>query len=559
MSSLRGHIAFQQIGLGEILKQYRLAVPANQREYSWTEREVTMLLQDLAKAINDGDGDYFLGTVVTIPRSEELLEVVDGQQRLATTAIVLCEIRNYLFEREPLIAEFITNSFLTEIDKAKRERVSKLQLNLDDNEYFRLMVAEQKATRPAPTKHSHALLKQAFDLAHAQVRKIVAGLNQKDHGDVLNRWIEFVQHHAQVNLLKVPSDANAYKMFETLNDRGLKTSQSDLVKNYLFGEAGARLGEAQQKWALMRGALETLDEEDVTVTFLRHALIAIRGYLRESEVYEAVQAQARGAGASVTFLSTLETLSIAYVAMLNPEHEKWNKYPDTIRRAIQTLNLLNIRPIRPLMIAVANRFNPKEAAAAFQSFISWGVRLLIAGTTRSGSVEQPLSAAAHSVFVGDITTAKALKAKLANVIPTDEEFRQAFEIATVSKASLARYYLRALEMKAKGEASPWFIPNDDRQTINLEHVFPVHPEGNWPRFDDEAARTHARRIGNLALLTAKGNSDSQSLDFQTKKAVYKEAPYELTSQIASVAEWGPSQIAERQKTLAKLAVQTWPL
>ena len=47
-------------------------------------------------------------------------------------------------------------------------------------------------------------------------------------------------------------------MFETLNDRGLKTSQFDLVKKLPFGEAGERLPEAQQKWAKMVGVLESL-------------------------------------------------------------------------------------------------------------------------------------------------------------------------------------------------------------------------------------------------------------------------------------------------------------
>ena len=104
-------------------------------------------------------------------------------------------------------------------------------------------------------------------------------------------------------LLRVPSDANAYKMFETLNDRGLKTSQSDLVKNYLFSKSGERIQEAQQKWALMRGTLECLDDEDIAVTFFRHALIAIRGYMREVEVYDAVQSQAKGTQTAITFIS----------------------------------------------------------------------------------------------------------------------------------------------------------------------------------------------------------------------------------------------------------------
>ncbi len=96
-------------------------------------------------------------------------------------------------------------------------------------------------------------------------------------------------------LLKVPTVANAYKMFETLNDRGLKTSQADLVKNYLFGQADDRLAEVQQKWARMKSSLESLDEDDITVTFLRQAMIAIRGHLKESDVYEKVQERVKRA------------------------------------------------------------------------------------------------------------------------------------------------------------------------------------------------------------------------------------------------------------------------
>ena len=51
-------------------------------------------------------------------------------------------------------------------------------------------------------------------------------------------------------------------MFETLNDRGLRISQADLVKNYLFGQSGNRIREAQAKWASMIRSLENVDRED---------------------------------------------------------------------------------------------------------------------------------------------------------------------------------------------------------------------------------------------------------------------------------------------------------
>jgi hypothetical protein len=184
---------------------------------------------------------------------------------------------------------------------------------------------------------------------------------------------------------------------------------------------------------------------------------------------------------------------------------------------------------------------------------------MIASSTRTGSVEESIAHAANKVFVGDLTGATALKKELSNVIPPDEQFRQAFEVATVSKASFARYYLRSLEMAAKGESNPWFIPNDDREAINLEHVLPERPEGNWNQFEEEIVRVYSKRIGNLALLLAKSNSDLKNEDFKTKKSVYKDSPYELTRQISKVADWDRAQISKRQKGLAELALKAWPL
>ena len=114
-------------------------------------------------------------------------------------------------------------------------------------------------------------------------------------------------------------------------------------------------------------------------------------------------------------------------------------------------------------------------------------------------------------------------------------------------------------MAAKNEATPWFIPNDDRQTINLEHVLPEASNGNWPSFDDEMVRTHVKRIGNLALLLAKSNSDLRSDGFSTKKIVYRDSPYELTRQISTVSKWTTAEIENRQKVLAELAIKAWPL
>jgi hypothetical protein len=309
----------------------------------------------------------------------------------------------------------------------------------------------------------------------------------------------------------------------------------------------------------MRGALESTSEDsDITMTFLRHALITQRGYLREADVYDVVQERVKSEQSAVTLSSTLETLSNVYVATFNLDHERWNHYPDAGRKAVEVLNLFDIKPMRPLILAIAAAMDPNQAAQAFKFLIAVGVRLMIASSTRTSSVELPLAEAAKLVFDGDIDSAAALRKKLSTIVPGDKEFQEACEVAKVSNARLARYYLRSLEMTAKGESEPWFVLHEDRQIINLEHVLPKKPQDNWPGFDDEEIRRLTTRLGNLALLRVTDNSDLKSYGFAEKKPTYAASPYLLTSMIAEVDDWTAAAIDERQKRLAELAVSTWP-
>jgi hypothetical protein len=519
------------------------------------------MFQDFAKAIADGT-PYFLGTIVTIPHGQDRLEVSDGQQRLATTAVLLAAIRDYLDDRnEPLLVESI-NSFLTGVQRRSRERAPNLALNIDDNDLFKTIVTGNGFDEAAVNvqRPSNELLLDAYREAKRHVRRIVSIVDEKDHGDFLDRWVTFMEYDAQVVLLRVPRPADAYKMFETLNDRGLRVGQADLVKNYLFSKSGDRFNEVQSRWSRMGRALETLDEDDITINFLRHALVVQHGYLSAPVVYDRVQQTVRAEQSAVTFANHLDTTSAIYVATFNPEHEYWNGYPHHIRKAITILNLLNIKPMRSLLTAIAVRMEPREAADAFSFLVSVGVRLLIATTVRSGSVETPLSTAAKDVFDGTLTTKLELMLQLQkdHLTPTDSQFHEAFERARVTSTKLGRYYLRSLERAAKGEHAPWFLPEDDTNIINLEHVLPQKPEGNWPDISEEDVSQYAKRLGNLTLMLAKDNADLKSAPFAEKRAAYAKSPYVITQQIAKHADWTINDIIERQKLLADFAIDAWP-
>ena len=374
-----------------------------------------------------------------------------------------------------------------------------------------------------------------------------------------NEWVEFLEEHAVVILLRVSNSADAYLMFETLNGRGIPTSQIDLIKTYLYGRAGDRFNEVQAQWSHMRGALESFDDSNIIIDFMRHSLIVFSGFVREAGVYQRVQEKARTPSSVVTFTNAMESLAYTYVATFNSSHERWNDYPGSVRQAITVLDLFNIRPMRPLILAVGAKMAPKEAAKAFDFLVTLGVRLLIASSTRSASVEIPLAETAHKVYEESIKSAKKPKASLDNITPKDVEFREAFASARVSNAKLARYYLRSLEKTANQESNPWYLPQEDSSIINLEHILPKNPGDNWSQFTEDEVANHVNRLGNQVLVKASDNSSVRNASFEEKTTIYSDSPYVLTSQVAKIPAWKADAITKRQKKLAKLAVKTWPV
>ena len=83
-----------------------------------------------------------------------------------------------------MIAQSVDEEILTAIDRSARARVPRLRLNLDDNDYFRARLTNA-APVPSPSKVSHELIDKAFCEAREQVKRIVSGFDEKDHGDTL--------------------------------------------------------------------------------------------------------------------------------------------------------------------------------------------------------------------------------------------------------------------------------------------------------------------------------------------------------------------------------------
>jgi len=558
-------VDFTYQGIGKLISAGRLRVPANQREYAWEEAHVEALCHDISDAMIEKKDAYFLGTVVLTKSKDGYFEVVDGQQRLATTSMLFAVVRDMLIAMdEGRLADGIEEIYLFGLDIKTEEDTPKLRLNTSDHEYYANHVLARpndpkRKVKTSQRPHSNVRVRGAAALLRRYLEDATTAMTPSSKKTHLKEWVDYLSDHANLIVLSVADDVNAYIMFETLNDRGLRVSQADLVKNYLFGQSGNRLHEAQAKWASMIRSLETVDREDTAIDYLRLVTTLINGLTRERQVFDRIKPQTNSPLKAITFLDVIDALSSDYVAMLTPDHFKWEGYPDTIRRSVSTLNLLGVTQIRHLMLAVTHHFSKPEANKAFRLFVDWIVRMFVAGSGRVGRVESIYASLAHNIHTKtEIRTAKALADRMTPNIANDKDFEAAFARAYVSKTKLARYYLGMLERTAAARELPELIPNDDISAVNLEHILPINPaDGSGEHLDDGADYTS--RIGNLVLLNAKVNATIGNDSFEKKRPLLASSPFLLTREVAKYENWGTAEIDDRQAKLAKLAVKTWSM
>ena len=192
-------------------------------------------------------------------------------------------------------------------------------------------------------------------------------------------------------------------------------------------------------------------------------------------------------------------------------------------------------------------------------FLNWSVRFMVAGSGGGGPLDRAYGALAREVIEGTIKTATQLRDKVRpGILRTDAEFRQAFSKARVTKTTLARYYLRVLELHKEGESNADLGGTlDEVYTFNVEHVMPQREAAAWP-IEEQLAQQFRKRLGNMVLLSPEENVKLGNKGFADKRLVYAKSPLLLTQNVGAFTDWGPVEIDEWQDTLAEFALKIWP-
>jgi hypothetical protein len=566
-----GTIIFEPMGIGNLIRRSRHAVPPNQRSYAWEGINVRDLLQDINAEIGRPSGgrtpEYFLGTIVLVDSGDgKPPHISDGQQRLATTSIILARIRDILKELgDGDRADALQNDYLFRKDFDSGDVETQVGLNVEDNAFFYEVILKSyphSVSDSAFLRASNKRLLIASKIAYEFLHNAAGGFSDTLKAPYLRSWVAFIKEHTHIVAVTVADANQAFRIFETLNDRGVRASQVDLLKNFFLETAGERLNETHALWTDLTGKIEAhfQDEDDQMITYLRHLWITKNGHTIEKDLSTKIRSKINTATLSANFVSEANTASADYIALTDPSHPKWNppKYKTATSEYLNTIiRHLKVEQIRPLLFAIAMNFSPEETTKAFRYAVSISVRFLIYGG-RGGFLDEHYAAKAYDIGAGKITKARELREAMATIVPTDIQFQDAFSTARVSKGYLARYYLRAIDKAMDSDPDPEFVANPDYDAANLEHIVPVNPGTGWSLTEDEANSIQSL-LGNLTLLSSKKNVAIGNASFAEKLPVYKDSQYTITNKLENYTEFGIEQIKERQGELAKLAVKAWSL
>jgi hypothetical protein len=528
------------------------------------------LFQDIDEARNSGQSEYFIGLMVFMPgEGQREFTILDGQQRLATTTIVLAAVRSWLKTRG-----FDEDSSQIQADYIALRRLGgrgmkpSLVLNESNNDAFVRHVVEESPVEDIERElaslnrydPNRALLEAAL-FCRARVNEIGSASGDTETGaERLYGLVEYLEDGVKVVRLNVQSEVNAYTVFETLNDRGLDLSVLDLAKNHLFGRASdpTVLRDMQVQWTQMSSNLTNVRADD----FLKVWWTSRHGRVQTPQLFARFKRRVSSRTAAVEVSRDLLSASEKYAALEVADDPLWAGYSDKARERVRNLSLLGAQQIHPVLLSALDKFRDRELERLLNLLEVLIVRYQLVGGGRTGRLEIACARLAHRIFEEECTTASEAAGVIKDVLPNDDQFREDFKTKQEKNTQKARYLLGSLEIQARRASRDAVAAAElepSRISLTLEHVFPRSPGEDWRSIqaqDPEFADDYTYRLGNLCLLTGV-NRALGNKGFDHKRKVFAESDLLLTRGVAEYKEWDREAVEKRQAYMARLAAAYW--
>jgi len=542
-------------------------IPRFQRDYSWTEEEWEDLWADINGRIKlDGEPAHYMGYLVLQSSDDKTFDVIDGQQRLTTLSLIvlatLKNIRRLIEEKKDAYhnqqrLEQIRQTYIGYLDPVTLVSRSKLSLNRNNDNYYQTYIVPLERLPQRGFKASEHGLRKAFEWYDRRVSDYVRQSGELNEGKTLAQLVDTMSDRLFFTVISVTDELNAYKVFETLNARGVRLSATDLLKNYLFSvlhrenQHEHEMKNLEDRWENMVGRLGSESFPD----FLRTHWNSRRTFVRQTNLFKTIRGEVTGREQAFQLIREMEEDLDAYLSLTQPESSGWSP---KLKSYANDLRMFNVRQPYPLILAAKRRFGSGDFESLLRSCVVISFRYNVIGSQPTSEQERVYNQVAVKISDGAYSDLVAALNGMMSLYPSDDSFRTAFAekiIKTTQSRNrrVVRYILCCLEKHVSGIESDF-----DSDTFNIEHVLPQNPQQGWQAFPERDLESYIYRVGNMTMLLSSPNREVSNNDYADKRLVFKNSKFQITQKLAEEnADWTPERLAARQRWMANQATSIW--
>ena len=571
------------------------AIPRYQREYTWGKSQCENLFDDVL----ENDPGYFLGSIICINQSTDALsvqklELVDGQQRLTTLSLLFASVYHALKSHET----DLDDEQRVELINLKRKLVLKKgddqirlipQIQNNNNPDYRAVLAEIGVISECdvPAYAGNRKIFRAYRYFQDRIDEMANGRSNR-----LGTIMEFLDKvsHACLVKIEVASHADAYTLFESLNNRGMPLTAIDLIKNKLLARLESiepgKVDHYFGHWNRLLGYLG--DDYAIQERFFRQYYNAFKDQLKAVhqvpvatrsnliQIYEKlINHDAKDCLQKISAAGRLYSLILS---------RNQDDALNGLEKPIKDLERIQGAPSYLLMLYLLVRKDELELTNAHLTSI---VELLVRFFVRRNLTDTPPTRDLTRLFMTVIDKISGLRAdaipqsieqQLVAVSATDEAFQRKLDGPIYEENSgVTRFILCALAEQAMTKESwvdLWRFEN--KQFVwTIEHIFPQGeniPQSWITMIADgdeikakEIQQTHVHKLGNLTISgfnSALGNKSFEDkrdrVDRQGRAVGYKNG-LKLNEDLATAAGWSVDQIDSRTDKLVQQVTQLFKL
>ncbi len=543
-------------------------VPPFQRDYSWSEDEWDDLWQEFVALFEEGgEASHYIGYLVLQSSDSKRFDIIDGQQRMTTISVMVLAALAHLQDLVDAKLDAgdnakrkdqLRNSYIGYVDPVTLVPRSKLELNRHNNRFYQTYLVPLEKLPQRGLNASEHQLRKAFNWFKDRIRSRTGAtvMSGRDVAAFLDELVDKLFF----TVITVTDELNAFKVFETLNARGVRLSATDLLKNYLFSVIStpethdSELKALEERWERIVGLMgsESLPE------FLRVYWNSRNKLVRKSDLFKTIRKRITTREAAFELLRNLDQSASIYAALRDPQDPSWSVEE---RRSLEQLLMFNVRqPLAMLLACYVKFFDTNRAAFArvLKSVTVVSFRYNVICNLQTHDQERLYNEIAWKVNAGTLASVSEVVNALRDVYPEDEPFKAAFadkELRTTNSRNkkVVRYILFVIEHQRSGQDFDF-----ESASYNLEHILPEHPNESWSYIEESKQDRLIYRLGNMTPLETKRNRELGNGDYASKRAVYEKSDFQITRAIAEhYEEWNEQKIEARQKQLAKLAAGLW--